>query len=140
MLDDKSTQIDFALDLMREKGLTVEIDDFGSGHASMISLIRVHPEVLKIDQRLVFGAPESEVCLKMVQAIVEIAKSLGISVTAEGVETQTHADLMRDLGCSTLQGYHFARPVDFDRLVDHVNALPTNAKPQSGLTDEGQAG
>lgn len=115
-LDDQPEYLDFTLDLLREKGLSLEIDDFGSGHASMISLMRVRPDVLKIDQRLVFGAPSSEVCQNMVRAIIGIADSLEIAVTAEGVETQEHADMMQQMGCTTLQGFHFAKPMRFEQL------------------------
>lgn len=115
-LDDQPEYLDFTLDLLREKGLSVEIDDFGSGHASMISLMRVRPDVLKIDQRLVFGAPQSQVYQNMVRSIIGIAESLEIAVTAEGVETQEHADMMQKMGCATLQGYYFAEPMKFEHL------------------------
>ncbi|WP_436399386.1 putative bifunctional diguanylate cyclase/phosphodiesterase [Roseobacter sp. S98] len=115
-LDDRPEYLDFALDLIHDQGLQIEIDDFGSGHASMISLMQVNPHVLKIDQRLVLGAPDSDVCRDMVRSIIDISRSLGIAVTAEGVETEAHADLMMDMGCSTLQGYHFAQPLSFEDL------------------------
>ncbi|WP_300030330.1 bifunctional diguanylate cyclase/phosphodiesterase [uncultured Roseobacter sp.] len=121
-LDDRPEYLDFALDLIRDQGLLLEIDDFGSGHASMISLMQVNPDVLKIDQRLVLGAPDSDVCRDMVRSIIDISRSLGIAVTAEGVETPEHADLMMEMGCNTLQGYHFAEPLSFEELSDFLRA------------------
>ena len=115
-LDDQPELLDFTLDLLREKGLSIEIDDFGSGHASMISLMRVRPDVLKIDQRLVIDAPNSRVCQNMVRSIIGIADSLEIAVTAEGVETKHHADMMQRMGCTTLQGYYFSEAMPFERL------------------------
>ncbi|WP_195822064.1 putative bifunctional diguanylate cyclase/phosphodiesterase [Roseobacter sp. MH60115] len=115
-LDDQPEFLDFTLDLLREKGLSIEIDDFGSGHASMISLMRVRPDVLKIDQRLVMGAPDSRVCQNMVRSIIGIAESLEIKVTAEGVETRQHADMMQRMGCTILQGFHFSEALPFDDL------------------------
>ncbi|WP_300019293.1 EAL domain-containing protein [uncultured Roseobacter sp.] len=115
-LDDQPEFLDFTLDLLREKGLSIEIDDFGSGHASMISLMRVRPDVLKIDQRLVMGAPNSRVCQNMVRSIIGIAESLEIDVTAEGVETRQHADMMQRMGCTTLQGFHFSEALPFGEL------------------------
>ncbi|MBW4708240.1 EAL domain-containing protein [Roseobacter sp. YSTF-M11] len=119
-LDDQPEYLDFTLDLLREKGLLIEIDDFGSGHASMISLMRVRPDVLKIDQRLVYGAPQTQVCQNMVRSIIGIAESLQISVTAEGVETYMHADMMQSMGCATLQGFHFAEPMSFEDLKHYI--------------------
>ncbi|WP_298912206.1 EAL domain-containing protein [uncultured Roseobacter sp.] len=129
-LDDQPEYLDFTLDLLREKGLSIEIDDFGSGHASMISLMRVRPDVLKIDQRLVYGAPQTEVCQNMVRSIIGIAESLQISVTAEGVETYMHAEMMQSMGCQTLQGFHFAEPMSFEHLK---NFLSPTEEPQRKL-------
>ncbi|WP_299737171.1 EAL domain-containing protein [uncultured Roseobacter sp.] len=121
-LDDQPEYLDFNLDRLRDKGLSIEIDDFGSGHASMISLMRVRPDVLKIDQRLVFGAPHSRVCRNMVRSIIGIADSLDIGVTAEGVETQEHADMMQEMGCETLQGFYFSEPMRFEDLCVFLSA------------------
>lgn len=131
-LDDQPEYLDFTLDLLREKGLSVEIDDFGSGHASMISLMRVRPDVLKIDQRLVFSAPESRVYQNMVRSIIGIADSLEIAVTAEGVETQKHADMMQKMGCSTLQGYYFAEPMPFEKLQNYLQDQQIDVPAMNG--------
>ncbi|WP_298835799.1 EAL domain-containing protein [uncultured Roseobacter sp.] len=134
-LDDRQEYLDFALDLIQDEGLQIEIDDFGSGHASMISLMQVNPDVLKIDQRLVLGAPDSDVCRDMVRSIIDISRSLGIAVTAEGVETEAHADLMMEMGCSTLQGYHFAQPLSFEDLQEFMKNHQPRPVSESGSGD-----
>ena len=116
-LDGGRTNYEFAIDGLRDSGFLIEIDDFGSGHASMISLMRVRPDALKIDKRLVIEAPMSPAHEEMVRAIVGIAKALDIRVIAEGVETEEHVALMQKTRCDVLQGFHFARPMPADDFI-----------------------
>ena len=97
---------------IRAAGVDIEIDDFGSGHASIIGLMAIEPSALKIDQRIVFPVVHEARARDLVHGIVEIARALGIRTVAEGVETADHVRILRDLGCDVLQGYHFARPLD----------------------------
>lgn len=99
------------LEGLKAMGIALEIDDFGTGHASIVSLMRLNPQVLKIDRQLVKHVPQSTDQARLVGAIVDIGKSLGIRVVAEGVETMEHARILRDLGCDVLQGYALARPM-----------------------------
>ncbi|MEM9342185.1 MAG: EAL domain-containing protein [Pseudomonadota bacterium] len=109
-LDDVSEDVLHRLDEIRDLGVSIELDDFGSGHASMVSLLQIAPDHLKIDKRFVQDlAPDSQ-SARLVSQIVEIGKSLGIAATAEGVETLEQAQLLYELGCTTLQGYHFGKP------------------------------
>lgn len=110
-LEDASDEFTMRLDAMRELGVSLEIDDFGSGRASIVGLQRVGPDRLKIDRRLVAPVAEAERSRKLVHAIVDIGRALGIGVTAEGVETLAQAKVLRDLGCDRFQGFHFSRPV-----------------------------
>lgn len=95
---------------LREMGITFEVDDFGSGHASIVGLRRICPERLKIDQRLIQPIETSESAKRLVHSIIEIGRALGIGVTAEGVETEAQAELLKELGCDRMQGFYFARP------------------------------
>ncbi len=81
---------------------------------------------LKIDQSFVIGLPDDAENVAIVKAIVAMASSLGLNVTAEGVESQQQADFLRDIGCQTLQGYLFGRPMavpDMDDLLSQRKAL-----------------
>ena len=97
-------------------GVDIEIDDFGSGYASIVSLTKIKPRRLKIDRQLVTPIVRSAAQRHLVRSIVEIGRSLGIEVAAEGVETMEHAALLRDLGCTILQGYAFAKPMAANEL------------------------
>ncbi|URK87681.1 EAL domain-containing protein [Rhizobium sp. RCAM05350] len=116
-LDEDSSQI---LNDLSALGIEIEIDDFGTGHASIVGLMKLNPSRLKIDRALVKPIIEAAEQRKLVGSIIDIGHSLNIEVVAEGVETIQHAHILRDLGCDTLQGYAFARPMsssDFGRFV-----------------------
>jgi diguanylate cyclase (GGDEF)-like protein/PAS domain S-box-containing protein len=116
-LDEDSSQI---LNDLSALGIEIEIDDFGTGHASIVGLMKLNPSRLKIDRALVKPIIEAAEQRKLVGSIIDIGHSLNIEVVAEGVETIQHAHILRDLGCDTLQGYAFARPVsasDFECFV-----------------------
>ncbi|MGZ2257215.1 bifunctional diguanylate cyclase/phosphodiesterase [Roseobacter sp. A03A-229] len=102
------------IDSLRGQGFQIEVDDFGSGHASVIGLKHLHPHVMKLDRMLVQPVDTDPTARALVRNMIEMGKALGISVTAEGVETADHAVIMADLGCDTLQGFYFAKPMDFE--------------------------
>ena len=110
-LDDCDRTVLENLAEMRKLGIDIEIDDFGTGHASIVSLMKLRPRRLKIDRQLVKPVVRSPGQRKLVGTIVEIGRSLNIEVIAEGVETPAHIAIMRDLGCDILQGYALARPM-----------------------------
>ena len=88
------------------------MDDFGKGYSSFGYLSKAHFSKIKIEQAFVRGAAAGQRdCLAIVNAIVALAKGLGIETTAEGVENEQQAATMRTLGCDQLQGYHFGFPV-----------------------------
>ena len=92
-------------------GVRIAMDDFGTGYSSLGYLRRFPFDKIKIDQSLVRDLPDGASGDAIVHAIIALAHSLGISVTAEGVETQEQLDLLRDSGCGQVQGYLFGRPV-----------------------------
>lgn len=116
-LDDWDDQITWNLDALKERRIGIEIDDFGTGHASIMGLLRVAPDRLKADKSLLSLAIGDPRLLKLYEHIIQIGHTLGIEVTAEGVETEEHAQVARDLGCSVLQGFHFARPMAAEDLI-----------------------
>jgi EAL domain-containing protein (putative c-di-GMP-specific phosphodiesterase class I) len=100
-----------ALEALRGHGVRVALDDFGTGYSSLAYLTRMPISHLKIDRCFVTGLLEGGESEAIVRAVLAMAHSLGMLVTAEGVETIEQARALRDMGCNTLQGYHFSRPV-----------------------------
>jgi EAL domain-containing protein (putative c-di-GMP-specific phosphodiesterase class I) len=96
---------------LREMGLRISIDDFGVGYSSL-SCLRLFPlNTLKIDRGFVQGVPKMKDNTAITNAIIGIAHSLGLSVIAEGVETEDQLRFLRDQGCERAQGYLLGRPM-----------------------------
>ncbi len=110
-LDENDELITWNVEQIKNLGIDIEVDDFGTGHASIVSLLKVQPKRLKIDRQLVTPVVSSSGQRRLVGSIIEIGKSLGIEVLAEGVETMEHARVLKSLGCNALQGYAFAQPM-----------------------------
>lgn len=127
LVEAQSSFFHFEIDRLKEEGFQIEVDDFGSGHASIIGLTQLAPSAMKIDQRLIFPLTEVKSARQMVHAIIEIGKALDIKVTAEGVESAEHAAILAEMGCDTLQGYHFAKPLPASELRQF---LDQRASPQ----------
>lgn len=121
-LDNYDAVVSENLDNLRALGIDIEIDDFGSGHASIVSLVRLAPSTLKIDRELVQPLVNSPEQRKLVGSIIEIGRSLNIRVVAEGVETADHIRILRDLGCDLLQGYALSRPMPGHEVADFVRS------------------
>ncbi|MET0748691.1 MAG: EAL domain-containing protein, partial [Rhizobium sp.] len=110
------------LSRLRRLGIDIEIDDFGTGHASIVSLLRLSPKTLKIDRELIRPLLQSAEQRRLVGSIIEIGRSQKIEVTAEGVETLEHARILAELGCDSLQGYALARPMAGADIPSFVRA------------------
>jgi len=122
LLDDQTDQFLFGLDRLREAGIQIEIDDFGSGHASIIGLMHLRPDGMKIDQRLVRPIIDDPLARGILESIVDMARLMKLEVVAEGVETPQHAAVLCEIGVDILQGYNFARPMPFAQLRQFVRA------------------
>ena len=110
---------------LRTAGFELEIDDFGSGHASILGFIKIAPSRLKIDRGLIAPIVASQSQREIVRAIVNIARLSNAEVVAEGIETIDHAQIATKLGCDILQGYGLARP-----MAEHdVRGFLTKARP-----------
>lgn len=106
------------LEAVRELGVTIAVDDFGTGFSSMSYLRTLPVDAIKIDRSFVQGAGERGFDSTAIDAMVNFGRVLGVDVVAEGVETQAQLDYVRARGCTRVQGYFFARPmsiVDFER-------------------------
>jgi EAL domain-containing protein (putative c-di-GMP-specific phosphodiesterase class I) len=99
------------LEALREIGVKVLIDDFGTGYSSLARLKRFPLDVIKVDRSFVAGVGAEDEDTAIVAAIVEIARSLGLQVVAEGVEGEVQLGRLRELGCHAVQGYLFSGPL-----------------------------
>ncbi len=91
-------------------GARLAIDDFGTGYASLTYLQRFPVSVIKIDRTFVRDMASGGPSLAIVRSTIELARSLGLTVVAEGIEDQETAETLREIGCDLAQGYYFARP------------------------------
>ena len=103
---------------LRLKGLELSIDDFGTGHSSMEQLKRIPFTELKIDRAFVNGAANDDTARSILESSVSLAKKLGMSIVAEGVEDQDDWDLVASLGVDLIQGYFVCRPLPGGDLQD----------------------
>lgn len=126
--------ISWTLEELRELGVELAVDDFGTGHASVQGLLQIKPDLLKIDRQFVQPAVKSKSAHSLVASLINIGKSLGLRVVAEGIEMEDQAQLARDLGCDILQGFYFGKPMAAAGLFRVLNE--TNGsfwRPTSGL-------
>ena len=104
------------LSRLRELGVKLSIDDFGTGHSSLSQLQQTDVDVLKIDQSFVSGMDEDPSSAAIVSAIITLGHALGLILVAEGVERPSQAALLREQGCDTAQGWLFDRPLPAETL------------------------
>ena len=106
-----------------EKGLEVEIDDFGTGHASIYCFKKLRPSRIKIARELVVDVETAEDTRQMIQTICTLAKSFGAGIVAEGVENEDMASTLSLLGCDYLQGFGLSRPKSFEETLQQLRTL-----------------
>ena len=105
---------------LRDWGIEIALDDFGTGYSSMKQLRLFPISTLKVDKSFVDGLGVNHSDESIVEATVQLAKSLGLNSVAEGVETEVQMDYLNRLGCSEAQGYLYSRPVEkvvFEELM-----------------------
>jgi diguanylate cyclase (GGDEF)-like protein/PAS domain S-box-containing protein len=128
-LGDNGSTLD-VLKRLRALGVGIALDDFGTGYSSIGYLNKAVFHKLKIDGSFVREAGTRPENVAIIQSIVQLAKSFRMSITAEGVETAEDFERMRELGCDTIQGYLFGKPLAYDRANQMVVGL--GAKRMAG--------
>ncbi|MFG1432646.1 EAL domain-containing protein [Xanthobacter sp. V2C-4] len=114
-------------------GVHIAMDDFGTGYSSLSSLARLPIAELKIDRSFMMSLEQDENSQALATAVIRIGQSLGMSVVAEGVETEAQMALLRDLKCHAAQGYLFARPLSTEDFEAWFAArLHQNIRPAAG--------
>ncbi|MFX0541777.1 putative bifunctional diguanylate cyclase/phosphodiesterase [Roseovarius sp. S4756] len=105
---------------LSDLGCRIDLDDFGTGHASISSIRRFDVQRLKIDRSIVMKVDRDPEQQRMVSAILTMAEQLGLATLAEGVETAGEHAMMAQLGCGHVQGYGIGRPIPLDQTVEWV--------------------
>ncbi|HEX6266321.1 MAG TPA: GGDEF domain-containing phosphodiesterase, partial [Burkholderiales bacterium] len=105
---------------LREQGIRIAIDDFGTGYSSLAYLTRFPVAALKVDRSFVAGIGRESGDAAIVRAIIEMARALGFTVIAEGVEHAAQVEFLRRYGCHQAQGYFFARPMPAAELQSQL--------------------
>ncbi|KAA0595777.1 diguanylate cyclase (GGDEF)-like protein/PAS domain S-box-containing protein [Azospirillum lipoferum] len=120
------------LTALKRRGVLIALDDFGTGYSSLSYLHRLPIDKLKIDRSFIHDLSTGASDASVPRAIVGLGRSLGLSVIAEGVETQEQLQLLRDLACESYQGFLFSRPVpaeEVERLLEKLTAAhPVSAE------------
>ena len=123
-----TTAVIARLEELRVLGVQVAIDDFGTGYSSLSYLRRLPVDVLKIDKYFVHKLDRGPEESALISAVLHVARALGLSVVAEGVETADQLDELRSLGCTQAQGFYLGRPASADAVGDMLRStLPAPA-------------
>jgi EAL domain-containing protein (putative c-di-GMP-specific phosphodiesterase class I) len=118
------------LDRLRECGIRVSIDDFGSGFSGLHYLRELPVDEVKLDQQFVMPILEDPRAASIVRAVIDLAHDLGVTCVAEGVESAAVADRLEAYGCDLAQGYHFSPPVAAPMLLDTLSSLDPLTAPR----------
>lgn len=128
-----------ALHALRLLGVTVALDDFGAGFSSLTSLERLPLDRVKIDRGLVAAVDSSPRAAAIVRSIISLCRSLGLQVTAEGVERPAQLDLLLSCGDVHVQGYLIARPAAADAMLEFVRGASSHLATLRAKVGESRA-
>ncbi|SDB41154.1 EAL domain-containing protein [Butyrivibrio sp. INlla16] len=121
---ENSDQIIKVVKGLRERGFAIEMDDFGTGYSSLNMITSLPIDILKLDMQFVKNIHEGNKDMKMVELMMDVARSLKVKVVAEGVETREQYDLLKKAGCDVIQGFYFSMPCagpEFEKLIEKEN-------------------
>ncbi len=118
------------LNRLKAMGISLSIDDFGTGHSSLSYLKRLPVAEIKIDRSFVMDMQESDNDAKIVHATIDLAHNLGLKVVAEGVETEAALKVLEKLSCDYAQGYYLSRPVPPDELLSWLGKSSYRSNPE----------
>jgi|GEM_PF-207774 len=121
------------LEELRNLGVSIAVDDFGTGYSSLTYLKRMPVEQLKIDKQFVHDLLANDDDTRIANTIIDLGRSLNLSVIAEGVETEEQAAYLKTRGCQIGQGYYFSKPLAPDRLRHFVDQFNENSRAAQSL-------
>jgi EAL domain-containing protein (putative c-di-GMP-specific phosphodiesterase class I) len=113
---------------LREDGARIAIDDFGTGYSNVARLRAMPLDRVKLDQSLTADIDTCEKARVVVQAVIQLIKGVECEVVAEAVETVAQADILRAMGCDTVQGYVFAAPMFEEEFLSWTRSASGGAK------------
>jgi EAL domain-containing protein (putative c-di-GMP-specific phosphodiesterase class I) len=113
------------LEKFHRHGVQIALDDFGTGYASLTHLKRFPVDHIKIDHSFVADLEQDEDDAAIVAAVISLGNSLGLHVTAEGVETEGQVQRLRQMGCHSAQGYFYARPMSVSDVTHLLDTWPS---------------
>jgi diguanylate cyclase len=113
------------MNALREIGVSIAIDDFGIEYSSLSYLQKFSIQTLKIDRSFIMGLDDHESNKAIVSAIHAMAKHINLTIVAEGVETESQLEWLKELECEYAQGYYFSRPVPAGAVMDYIHARET---------------
>lgn len=119
-LTDNLSNLNAAINRIKELGYSLWLDDFGSGYSSLNVLKDYQFDVVKIDMRFLSNLDTSEKAKTLLECIVQMADRINMLTLTEGVETAAQADFLHSIGCTRLQGYLFGRPVPKDEFYNRI--------------------
>ena len=122
-----SDQIISVVKALREKGFFIEMDDFGTGYSSLNMITTLPIDMLKLDMQFIRTAFRERKDTRLIEAVIGLARSLGLPTIAEGVETAEQMFTLKAMGCDIVQGYYFSRPLpaaEFERFVRDLEHRP----------------
>lgn len=105
---------------LKERGIAMEIDDFGVGHSNFKEVVHLDFQILKIDKSLIDGMIDDSKSREIVGFLILFSKEFHMQSLAEGVETHEQVDFLKKMGCDYAQGYYFAKPMPKERLVEFL--------------------
>lgn len=125
-----------AISILRNHNFRVEIDNFGSSYASIMSVDMLRPDMLKISKDLVIPSKDNSRRARIVSDMVNLAHSQGIPVVAEGIESADHLELVKEMGCDFIQGFALARPLPRGELASVLGASALFDKSQTETSEQ----
>ncbi|HEY3437786.1 MAG TPA: EAL domain-containing protein [Actinotalea sp.] len=115
-------RVDVVMAALRSLGVSIAVDDYGTGHASLSYLKRLEVDELKVDKSFVSDMGRDHHDFVIVRSTIALARDLGLRVIAEGIEDAPTAAALREMGCGIGQGYHLGRPMSAPSLLEHLDA------------------
>jgi diguanylate cyclase (GGDEF)-like protein/PAS domain S-box-containing protein len=108
---------------LKNHGITLSIDDFGTGYSSLSYLKKLPVDKLKIDRSFIMDIPNEKEDMAITSTIIAMAKSLGLGVIAEGIETKYQHNFLKDQGCYEAQGFLYSKPIDLEKFEKYLEGI-----------------
>ncbi|CAO1658599.1 Diguanylate phosphodiesterase, EAL domain [Halomonas sp. NYA30] len=131
LLDERAGDMGPRLQALRDQGFAIAIDDFGTGYSSLGYLKRLPVDKIKLDRAFIKELPHDQADASIVKAVLAMAEGMGLGVIAEGVETKEQCQFLVDAGCTSVQGFYFARPLPAAELEKRLLPEPATASAAS---------